>query len=250
SYCPWRSQLLGSLSHILFFFSSGHNSSSLVMTVGNSSVLNCSFKGNITLLKWTIIPKAGGLCTLVYRICLLPLRLGLAQEGNNSCGVASAEGNFHKRYHLTVLGKECAKVELQGSPVCEAAAGKPPAQLSWAPEGSSTAEERCHDNGTVTVLSKFTACSTRVTNVTTCMVSHPAGNWSQSIACCPSGELPFVLSVFRALISPLFMYQANMSGIGRIATGNVAAEFPVRNFLGGGRINTGTVRTIKPFVKL
>lgn len=97
----------------------------------------------------------------------------------------------------------------QGSPVCEAAAGKPPAQLSWVPESSSTAEEKGHDNGTVTVLSRFTASSTSVTNmtnVTTCMVSHPAGNWSQSIAHCSPGKLPIVCSVFRALFSPLFMH--------------------------------------------
>ncbi|NWY23991.1 MOR1B protein, partial [Pheucticus melanocephalus] len=183
--------------------------------VGNSQVLTCPLKGNITLLRWTITPKAGGPCTLVYRAdknethrttcsdninltfrageppALEIRQVGIAQEGNYSCEVASTEGNFHTRYHLTVLGKECAKspprlslsCDEQGSPVCEAAAGKPQAQLSWVPEGSSTAEEKCHDNGTVTVLSKFTACSTNVTNVTTCMVSHPAGNWSQTIAC-------------------------------------------------------------------
>uniref|UniRef100_A0A8C3M3Q2 Uncharacterized protein n=1 Tax=Geospiza parvula TaxID=87175 RepID=A0A8C3M3Q2_GEOPR len=178
------------------------------------SVLTCSPKGNITMLRWTITPKAGGLCTLVYRVdknkthrttcsdninwtfrpgqppALEIRQVGIAQEGNYSCEAASTEGNFHTRYHLTVLAppRLSLSCDEQGSPVCEAAVGKPPAQLSWVPEGSSTAEEKCHDNGTVTVLSKFTACSTNVTNVTTCMVSHPAGNWSQSIACCPSGE--------------------------------------------------------------
>ncbi|XP_053788340.1 cell surface glycoprotein CD200 receptor 1-A-like [Vidua chalybeata] len=184
----------------------------LVMTVGNSSVLTCPLKGNMTLLKWTITPKAGGPCTLVYRVdtnvthrtncsdninwtfraglppALEIRQVGIAQEGNYSCEMATTEGNFHKMYHLTVLAppRLSLSCDEQGSPVCEAAAGKPPAQLSWLPGGSSTAEEKCHDNGTVTVLSKFTACSTNVTNVTTCMVSHPAGNWSQSIACCPS----------------------------------------------------------------
>uniref|UniRef100_A0A8D2Q9G1 Ig-like domain-containing protein n=1 Tax=Zonotrichia albicollis TaxID=44394 RepID=A0A8D2Q9G1_ZONAL len=245
------------LTIIMVMRLAGHNSSSLVMTVGNSSVLNCSFKGNITLLKWTITPKAGGLCTLVYRAdtkkthrttcsdninliftadlppALEIRQVELAQEGNYSCDVASAEGNFHKRYHLTVqvqvhFGQRttaaqpgCAKLtaclspcwcfaapprlslscDEQGSPVCEAAAGKPPAQLSWAPEGSSTAEERCHDNGTVTVLSKFTACSTRVTNVTTCMVSHPAGNRSQSIACCPSEKIVTNVFLYACIIT-------------------------------------------------
>ncbi|NXB73196.1 MOR1A protein, partial [Donacobius atricapilla] len=177
--------------------------------VGNSSVLPCPVKGQISMLTWTITPKVGGLCTLVYRTdtnmthrtnCsdninwkfragLAPAleirQVGIAQEGNYSCEVASTDGNFRTVYHLTVLAPPRLSLfcDEQGSPVCEAAAGKPPAQLSWVPESSSSAEEKCHDNGTVTVLSKFTACSTNGTNVSTCMVSHPAGNWSQSIAC-------------------------------------------------------------------
>ncbi|NXP94116.1 MOR1A protein, partial [Passerina amoena] len=178
--------------------------------VGNSQVLKCPFRGNMTMLRWTITPKAGGLCALVYRVdknethrttcsdninltfragkppALEIRQVGIAQEGNYTCEVAaSTEGNFHRRYHLTVVAppRLSLSCDEQGSPVCEAAAGKPQAQLSWVPEGSSTAEEKCHDNGTVTVLSKFTACNTNVTNVTTCMVSHPAGNWSQTIAC-------------------------------------------------------------------
>ncbi|XP_010142661.1 PREDICTED: cell surface glycoprotein CD200 receptor 1-B-like, partial [Buceros rhinoceros silvestris] len=72
-----------------------------------------------------------------------------------------------------------------GNPVCEAASGKPAAQISWVPESNSTPEEEGHDDGTVTVLSKVTACSSNLAN-TTCMVWHPAGNQSKSIACCSS----------------------------------------------------------------
>ncbi|XP_066033452.1 cell surface glycoprotein CD200 receptor 1-A-like isoform X2 [Chamaea fasciata] len=187
------------------------NNTELVTTVGDSSVLTCPTKGQISMLIWTINPKAGGSCTLVYRTdknmtsrtnCsdnikwkfragLAPAleiqQVGIAQEGSYSCEEASTEGNFRTTYHLTVLAPPRLSLycDEQGSPVCEAVAGKPPAQLSWVPESSSRAE-KCHDNGTVTVLSKFTACSTNGTNVTTCMVSHPSGNWSQSIACCPS----------------------------------------------------------------
>ncbi|NWW68751.1 MOR1A protein, partial [Ifrita kowaldi] len=176
--------------------------------VGDSSVLTCPLKGNITMLIWTTSPKAGGPCSLVYRAdtkmtnrtnchgninltfspglppALEIRQVGIAQEGNYTCGVVSAEGIFYTTYHLTVLVPPRPRLycDEQGSPVCEAAAGKPPAQLSWVPEGSSTAEEEGHDNGTVTVLSTFTASNTSVTN-TTCMVSHPAGDWSQSIAC-------------------------------------------------------------------
>lgn len=39
-------------------------------------------------------------------------QIGIAQEGNYSCEAASTDGNFRTTYHLTVLGKECAKVEL------------------------------------------------------------------------------------------------------------------------------------------
>ncbi|NXV00442.1 MOR1B protein, partial [Cettia cetti] len=176
---------------------------------GDSSILTCLFKEHVYMLTWKITSKAGGLCTLVYRSdrnmthrgncsdninwkfradldpALEIQQVGIAQEGNYSCEVASSEGNFHTMYHLTVLAppRLSLSCDEQGSPVCEAAAGKPPAQLSWLPESSSSAEEKCHHNGTVTVVSKFTARSTNGTNVTTCMVSHPAGNWSQSIAC-------------------------------------------------------------------
>ncbi|XP_005038628.1 PREDICTED: cell surface glycoprotein CD200 receptor 1-A-like [Ficedula albicollis] len=191
------------------------------MTVGDSSVLTCLIKGQVSMLTWTITPKVGDPCTLVYRIdtnttyranCSdninLTFRAGLApaleiqqveiaQEGIYLCDVASTDGNFRRMYNLTVLAPPRLSLycDEQGSPVCEAAVGKPPAQLSWGPESSSTAEEEHHDNRTVTVLSKFTACSTNVSNVTTCMVFHPAGNWSQSIACCPSEKNSFFLHI-------------------------------------------------------
>ncbi|KAM4905550.1 cell surface glycoprotein CD200 receptor 1 isoform 2-T2 [Sylvia borin] len=191
----------------------------LVTTVGDNSVLTCPINGQISMLTWTINPKAGGPCTLVhrtdtnmthrtncsdninwkFRVGLAPAleiqQVGIAQEGSYSCEVASTEGNFRITYHVTVLAPPMLSLycDEQGSPVCEAAAGKPPAQLSWLPESSSRAEEQCHDNGTVTVLSKFTACSTNGSNVTTCMVSHPTGSWSQSIACRPSEKTNFLL---------------------------------------------------------
>ncbi|NXN90300.1 MOR1B protein, partial [Bombycilla garrulus] len=173
---------------------------------GHSSVLTCLFKEQASMLAWDITLKVGGPCILVYRAdkniternCsnninwkfragLAPdleiKQVGIGQEGNYICNTASTYGNFRIRYHLTVLVPPRLSLycDEQGRSVCEAAAGKPRAQLSWVSGSSSSAEEQCHDNGTVTVLSKLTACN--VTNVTTCMVSHPAGNWSQSIAC-------------------------------------------------------------------
>ncbi|XP_062370856.1 cell surface glycoprotein CD200 receptor 1-B-like [Cinclus cinclus] len=182
------------------------------VTVGDSSVLTCLIKGQVSMLTWTITPKVGDPCTLVYRIdtnmtdrtnCsdniswtfragLAPAleiqQVKIAQEGNYLCQVASTDGNFCRMYHLTMLAPPRLSLycDEQDSPMCEAVAGKLPAQLSWVPGSSSTAEEKRQNNRIVTVLSKFTGCSTNVTSVTTCMVSHTAGNWSQSIACCPS----------------------------------------------------------------
>ncbi|XP_072707991.1 cell surface glycoprotein CD200 receptor 1-B-like [Ciconia boyciana] len=180
-------------------------------TVGNSSVLTCPPKSNITMVTWKISPKVGGPCTLGYRAdqnktdrttcsdsmnwkfrpdwnpALEIRQVGIAQEGNYTCEVVAKEGNFHKTYHLAVLvpPRLALYCDGHGNPVCEAAAGKPAAQVSWVLESNSTPKEEGHDNGTVTVLSKFTAYSTNMTN-TTCIVSHPAGNQSKSIACRPS----------------------------------------------------------------
>ncbi|NWX25716.1 MOR1B protein, partial [Notiomystis cincta] len=177
--------------------------------IGNSSVLSCPFKEQINMVTWKITTKVGGLCILVHRTdtnmthrtncsdnieCkfredLAPAleiqQVGITQEGNYSCEVASPDGNFQTTYHLTVLvpPRLSLSCDEQGSPVCEAAVGKPPAQLLWAPESCSMAEEKAYNNGTVTVLSRFTACNASLTSMATCMVSHPAGNWNHSIAC-------------------------------------------------------------------
>ncbi|XP_050749523.1 cell surface glycoprotein CD200 receptor 1-B-like [Gymnogyps californianus] len=195
-------------------------------TVGNSSVLACPPKSNITMITWKISPRVGGPCTLGYRAdqnktdrtncsdsmnwkfrpdrnpTLEIQQVGIAHEGNYTCEVVATEGNFHKTYHLTVLVAPPPRLTLycddHGNPVCEAAAGKPAAQISWVLESNSTPKEEGHDNGTVTVLSKFTAYSTNVTN-TTCIASHPAGNQSKSIACRPSKNSGFILHVSAIL---------------------------------------------------
>ncbi|NXJ61535.1 MOR1A protein, partial [Rostratula benghalensis] len=175
---------------------------------GSNSELNCTQKSNITMVTWKINPKVGGHCSLGYRAdwnktnrtncsdsmnwksrpdqdpTLEIRRVKIAHEGNYTCEVAAPEGNFHRIYHLTVLvpPRFTLYCDDQGNPVCKAAAGKPAAQISWVLESNSTPNEEGHDNGTVTVFSKFTAYGNKVTN-TTCIVSHPAGNWSKSIVC-------------------------------------------------------------------
>ncbi|NXE74054.1 MOR1A protein, partial [Cochlearius cochlearius] len=176
--------------------------------VGDSLVLTCPDRPNMTMVTWKINPKDGGACSLGYRAdwnktdrtnCsdsmdwkfrpdqdpTLEIRqVGIAHEGNYTCELVATEGNFHRPYHLTVLvpPRLTLYCDDQGNPVCKAAAGKPAAQISWVLEGNSTPEEKGHDNGTVTVLSKLIAYSTNVTN-TTCVVSHPAGNQSKSTTC-------------------------------------------------------------------
>ncbi|XP_027509450.1 cell surface glycoprotein CD200 receptor 1-A-like isoform X1 [Corapipo altera] len=203
---------------IIVMRSGGNNEVSV--TIGDSSVLACPLKPNINMLTWKIYPKVGGPCNLGYRAdtnttdrtnCsdsmnwkfrpdLGPVleiqQVGIAQEGNYICEVVTPEGNFHRTYHLTVLVPPRLSLfcDEHGKPVCEAAAGKPPAQVSWLLENNSSLEEESHDDGTVTVLSRLTACDTNVTD-TTCVVFHPAGSWSESIACCPSDKKNSILYV-------------------------------------------------------
>ncbi|KAM9245803.1 cell surface glycoprotein CD200 receptor 1-B-like [Leptosomus discolor] len=202
-------------------------------TVGSSSVLTCPHKSNITLLTWNISPKVGGPCTLGYRAdqnktgrtncsdsmnwkfrpdrdpALEIRQVGIAHEGSYTCEVITTEGNFHKTYHLTVLvpPRLTLYCDDHGNPVCEAAGGKPAAQILWVPESNSTPKEEGHDDGTVTVLSKFTAYSSNVTN-TTCIVSHPAGNQSKSIPCHPSKNTHFLHCVISlsSLLGLLFLF--------------------------------------------
>ncbi|NWR54106.1 MOR1B protein, partial [Bucorvus abyssinicus] len=175
---------------------------------GDSSVLTCCLKPNITMVTWKISPRIGDSCTLGYRAdrnktdrtncsdsinwkfrpdldpALEIGQVGIAHEGTYTCEVVTPEGNFHTPYYLTVLvpPRLTLSCDDHGNPVCEAASGKPAAQISWVPESNSTPEEEGRDDGTVTVLSKVTACGSNLIN-TTCIVWHPAGNQSESIVC-------------------------------------------------------------------
>ncbi|XP_055568773.1 cell surface glycoprotein CD200 receptor 1-B-like [Falco cherrug] len=196
--------------------------------VGSTSVLTCTPRPNTTFIIWKMNPKVGGPCTLGYRAdhhkidrtnCSdsinwrsrpdwdpdLEIRqVGIAHEGNYTCEVVATEGNFHEMYHLTVLVPPRLTVRCDdddGRPVCEAGAGRPAAQIWWVPESNSPPREEAHDNGTVTVLSKFAAYSTNVTNAT-CFMSHPVWNQSVDVGCPPPGKLLFV----RLCLKPWFMH--------------------------------------------
>ncbi|XP_040452577.1 cell surface glycoprotein CD200 receptor 1-A-like [Falco naumanni] len=179
--------------------------------VGSTSVLTCTPRPNTTMIIWKMSPKVGGPCTLGYRAdhhktdrtncsdsinwrsrpdwdpALEIRQVGIAHEGNYTCEVVATEGNFHEMYHLTVLVPPRLTVRCDdddGRPVCEAGAGRPAAQIWWVPESNSPPREEAHDNGTVTVLSKFAAYSTNVTNAT-CFMSHPVWNQSMDVGCPP-----------------------------------------------------------------
>ncbi|XP_032049121.1 cell surface glycoprotein CD200 receptor 1-B-like [Aythya fuligula] len=175
---------------------------------GHSAVMTCPHRTRATMVTWKISPKIGGPCTLGFRAdqnlvnrtncsdsvksefkpeqfyALEIQQVGMADEGNYSCELVNQEGNFHEMYQLTVLVPPRLSLycENHSNPVCEAAAGRPAAEISWVPENNSTTEIDSHDNGTVTVLSRFTAHSTNRKTVT-CKVYHATLNETMSTYC-------------------------------------------------------------------
>ncbi|XP_015730941.1 cell surface glycoprotein CD200 receptor 1-B-like isoform X4 [Coturnix japonica] len=192
----------------------------LSVYLGDNAVMTCPNVINITMVTWKISPKTGGQCSLSYlnghktertncsdRInwrsrpewdqALEIQQVEMADEGNYTCEVVNADGGFHHHYHLTVLvsPRMALYCDDHGNPVCEAETVKPAAEIWWVPESNSTPRADSHDNGTVTVVSRFTAHSTSGENPT-CIVSHATLNETKSIACFPC-KLPFVCSVFK-----------------------------------------------------
>lgn len=167
---------------------------------------------DITSVIWKIIPKTGEPCTLAYRTdknktdrincseridwksspdtdtALQIQNVILSDEGIYICEFVSAEGNFNQNYTLIVLVPPEMNLicDSNRDAVCKAAAGKPAAQIFWAPRGDSKNETENHPNGTVTVLSTYSFNKTGVT----CTVSHPAWNMNQSKECKPEPSLP------------------------------------------------------------
>ncbi|XP_015730944.1 cell surface glycoprotein CD200 receptor 1-B-like isoform X6 [Coturnix japonica] len=182
----------------------------LSVYLGDNAVMTCPNVINITMVTWKISPKTGGQCSLSYlnghktertncsdRInwrsrpewdqALEIQQVEMADEGNYTCEVVNADGGFHHHYHLTVLvsPRMALYCDDHGNPVCEAETVKPAAEIWWVPESNSTPRADSHDNGTVTVVSRFTAHSTSGENPT-CIVSHATLNETKSIACFPS----------------------------------------------------------------
>ncbi|KAM7179644.1 cell surface glycoprotein CD200 receptor 1-A-like isoform 3-T3 [Macrochelys suwanniensis] len=174
---------------------------------GSSVNLTCGDVSRVDLILviWKIRPSTGNHCTLAYRTDLnktdrrncsermdwksspetdsaLQIRqVRLTDEGRYSCETSNSVGTFNQTYTLTVLVPPEVNLTCHrnGTAVCQAAAGKPAAQISWDPNGDPRTELDNHTDGTVTVLSIYSPKETSIT----CLVSHPAWNMSQSKEC-------------------------------------------------------------------
>ncbi|KAM7180117.1 cell surface glycoprotein CD200 receptor 1-B-like isoform 1-T2 [Macrochelys suwanniensis] len=186
---------------------------------GSSVNLTCGDVSRVDLILviWKIRPSTGNHCTLAYRTDLnktdrrncsermdwksspetdsaLQIRqVRLTDEGRYSCDTSNSVGTFNRTYTLTVLVPPEVNLtcDRNGTAVCQAAAGKPAAQISWDPNGDPRTELENHTDGTVTVLSIYSPKETSIT----CLVSHPAWNMSQSKEC-PSDNGNMFLQYF------------------------------------------------------
>ncbi|XP_037382518.1 cell surface glycoprotein CD200 receptor 1-like [Talpa occidentalis] len=108
--------------------------------------------------------------------------LSITHDGNYTCELTTHVGNFYRGYSLQVLvAPDVTLFQTEArTAVCQAAAGKPAAQISWTPEGDCVTEKKRWDNGTVTVQSMCRWAERNVSAVS-CSVSHFTGSNSLSI---------------------------------------------------------------------
>ncbi|NWR03596.1 MO2R1 protein, partial [Paradoxornis webbianus] len=169
---------------------------------GHEAVLSCPYIFKVPFLLVTWRSSCSSCCLLSYRTDLNKtsrlncserikwnyssvsdpeLRIypvSLRDEGNYTCEIASREGNFHFSSSLTVIVPPTVALTQDKSrvAVCQASAGKPPADISWIPASNHSSEEEFHHpNGTVTRVSYFGWASSSFPSVT-CLVTHPAMN--------------------------------------------------------------------------
>ncbi|KAM7179643.1 cell surface glycoprotein CD200 receptor 1-A-like isoform 2-T2 [Macrochelys suwanniensis] len=208
------------------------NANIRVSKIAGSSVnLTCGDVSRVDLILviWKIRPSTGNHCTLAYRTDLnktdrrncsermdwksspetdsaLQIRqVRLTDEGRYSCETSNSVGTFNQTYTLTVLVPPEVNLTCHrnGTAVCQAAAGKPAAQISWDPNGDPRTELDNHTDGTVTVLSIYSPKETSIT----CLVSHPAWNMSQSKECPSDNGNMFLqyLAISAGLLGILFI---------------------------------------------
>ncbi|EMP34796.1 hypothetical protein UY3_08047 [Chelonia mydas] len=150
---------------------------------GYRAVLSCSNMSLVNLISavWKIRLRDGACCLLAYRadlnktvrtncsermdwaarpdhdptLQIHPVRL--SDEGYYMCEIANIDGSLHQNYTLSVLvpPEVTLTLDISGTSLCKASAGKPAAQISWLPAGDHSTEHEIHTNGTVTVLSTY-----------------------------------------------------------------------------------------------
>ncbi|NWX60188.1 MO2R1 protein, partial [Promerops cafer] len=169
---------------------------------GHEAVLSCPNISKVPLLLVTWKRNCRSCCMLSYRrdhnetsrvncserimwkyspgtdpvLRIYPVSLG--DEGNYTCEFASSEGNFKFFSSLTLIVPPTVTLTHDKSrvAVCQASAGKPPADISWIPASNNISEEEFHHpNGTVTRKSYFGWANSPFPSVT-CLVTHPAKN--------------------------------------------------------------------------
>uniref|UniRef100_A0A5F9CL50 Immunoglobulin domain-containing protein n=1 Tax=Oryctolagus cuniculus TaxID=9986 RepID=A0A5F9CL50_RABIT len=204
--CPWRTSDLWLLLILTVFLVAVNTS--LTVLMGTKAVLCCHPipLTNVVLITWEIIPRDRPICKISYKggtneitknnctderitwasrpdvnpgLQIHPV--ALSHDGYYRCQMAASNGNFDHGYRLQV--SVCPEVTLSPvknrTAVCKAVAGKPAAQVSWAPVGDCVTEQEHWDNGTVTVWSTCRWPDSNVSAVT-CSVSHLCGNKSLS----------------------------------------------------------------------
>uniref|UniRef100_A0A8C3B3H9 Ig-like domain-containing protein n=1 Tax=Cairina moschata TaxID=8855 RepID=A0A8C3B3H9_CAIMO len=136
----------------------------------NETKLNCSER-----MMWKYSPDRDP-ALRIYPV-------NLSDEGNYTCEIASDMGNFHFSSSLSVIVPPTVTLTSDKSrvAVCQAAAGKPAAKISWIPASNNSSEEEFkHGNGTVTRVSYIGWVNSMHTTVT-CLVTHPAMNQNLSL---------------------------------------------------------------------
>ncbi|XP_021119389.1 cell surface glycoprotein CD200 receptor 1 isoform X2 [Heterocephalus glaber] len=139
--------------------------------------------------------------------------VAVTHDGIYICETATFNGNFYNVYQLQVLVPPEANIffsENKTLVVCETAAGKPAAQISWTPEGHCVTKDEENSDGTVMVRSTCSYSDSNVSTVT-CLVSHLTGNRSLSQGL-PSGNVSLknqqlLLSLRRMKCSPMLATQ-------------------------------------------
>ncbi|KFP88906.1 Cell surface glycoprotein CD200 receptor 1, partial [Apaloderma vittatum] len=176
---------------------------------GHEALLSCPYVSEASLLMVTWKMKCSTCCLLSYRSdhnetrkvncsermmwkyspgsdpALRIYPVNLSDEGNYTCEVVSSEGNFHFPSSLSVTVPPTVTLTCDKSrvAVCQAAAGKPAADISWIPASNHSTEEEVHHlDGTVTRVSHIDWVNSTLPTVT-CLVTHPATNQTLSLSC-------------------------------------------------------------------